>query len=127
MRFRIKRLTRVVEYNWDSESDNDDDDVEFVDINLPCNKLSIQLLVNDSITCTKKRLVITEDKGDEPPKPKINQEKKKPVKRVGKKSAKASAPISGFVGQPPPDIQALLRNTNIVIPALYLFQILPKL
>lgn len=40
--------------------------------------------------------------------------------------SEASASISGLVGDPPPDIQALFMNTNIVIPALHLFQISPK-
>ena len=127
MRPRTKRSTRVVEYNGDSDSDGDDEDAEFVDVDLPCNKLSLQLLANDSITRTKKRRVIeTDDEDNEPLKPKATREKRKPVKRVGKKSTKASVPIAGLVGQAPPDIQALLMNTNIVIPALHLFQISPK-
>ena len=72
MSSRIKQSTRVVEYNEDSESDNDDEDVEFVNVNLPYNKLSLQLLANDSINRTKKRRVITNDENDEPLKPKAN-------------------------------------------------------
>ena len=49
-----------------------------------------------------------------------------PVKWVGKKSSKLSVLISGFVGKPSPNIQALLINTIIVILALYLFPIFPK-
>ena len=49
-----------------------------------------------------------------------------PVKQVRKKSSKASISISGLVGKPSPNIQALYINTNIVILALYLFQISPK-
>lgn len=76
-----KRFTRVIEYNCDSDSDDDDEDVEFVDVNLPCNKLSLQLLTNNCITCTKKRrLIETGDKDDELPKPKVMREKTKPVK-----------------------------------------------
>ena len=80
MRSRIKRSTQVVEYNGDSESDNDDEDVEFVDIYIPCNKLSLELLANDSIICTKKRYAIINDQDDEPPKSTANREKRKPVK-----------------------------------------------
>ena len=80
MRSRIKRSSRVIEYNVDSESDNEDKDVEFVDVDLPCNKLSLQLLANDSITRTKKRRVIPDDEDNEPPKPKANRVKRKPVK-----------------------------------------------
>ena len=97
-------------------------------MNLSYNKLSVQVLANDSNTRSKKRRVIvdTDDEIEEVPKPKTTREKKTPVKRVGKKSTKASVPISGLVGRPPPDIQAILMNTNIVIPALHLFQISPK-
>ena len=56
------------------------------------------MLANDSITHTKKRHVITDNENDKPPKPKTNQEKRKPIKQVGKKNTKASAPISGLVG-----------------------------
>ena len=126
VRSSIKRSTWVVEYNGDSESDNNNEDVEFIDINLPYNKLSLQLLANNSITRTKKKRVIIDDEGDESLKSKTKREKRKPVKQVEKKSTKASAPISDLVDQPPPDIQALLMNTNIVIPAVHLFQISPK-
>ncbi len=126
MRPTLKRSTRMIDYNGDSNFDSDNE-VEFVDIDLPCNKLSVRLLANDSITCTKKRCILeTEDEADEPSKVKATRERRTPVKRLGKKSSKASVPISGFVGKPPPDIQALLMNTNIVIPALHLFQITPK-
>ncbi len=67
-----KRYIRVVEYNRDSDSDNDDKDIEFIDVNLPCNKLSLQRLANDSIIRTKKRRVITDNKDDEPPRPNAN-------------------------------------------------------
>ena len=42
-------------------------------------------------------------------------------------SSKASVLIYGLVGKSSPDIQALFMNTNIVILALYLFQISLKL
>ena len=122
-----KQSPRVVEYNGDSDSD-EEEDVEFVDVDLPCNKLSVQLLANNSTTRSKKRRVVidTDDEAEEVSKVKTTREKKIPVKRVGKKSSKASVPISGLVGKPSPDIQALLMNTNIIIPALHLFQISPK-
>ena len=126
MKFCIKRLTRVIEYNGDSKLDNNDEDVEFVNLNLPYNKLSLKQLANNSIIHIKKRCIIKDDKDDELPKPKANWEKRKPIKQVVKKSSKASAPISGLIGQLPPDIQVLLMNTNIVIPILHLFQISPK-
>ncbi len=98
MRPSTKRSTRVVEYNGNSDSDDDDEDVEFIDIDLSYNKLSVQLLANDSITRTKKRRVITDDEDDEPPRPKANRKKRKPIKRVRKKSTKASIPIFGLIG-----------------------------
>lgn len=101
--------------------------MEFVNVDLPCNKLSLQLLANDFVTCIKKRQIIEMDKEKvEPPKPKAIWEKKKPIKQFGKKSTKASISISDLVGQLPPDIQALFINTNIVILVLYFFQISPK-
>ncbi len=60
----------MVEYNGDSDSDDDNENIEFIDIDLPYNKLSLQLLANDSITHTKKRRVITDDKDNELSKPK---------------------------------------------------------
>ena len=111
-------------HNSNSDSDNN---AEFVDVDLPCNKLSMQLLANNSATRIKKRRVNeTDEEAGEAPKTSVTREKRVPIKRVGKKSSKASVPISGLVGKPPPDIQALLMNTNIVIPALHLFQISPK-
>ena len=87
----------------------------------------MQLLANNSAIRTKKRRVNkTNEEASEAPMTNITQEKKVLIKRIGKKSSKASVPISGFVGRPPPDIQAFLMNTNIVIPALYLFQVSPK-
>lgn len=126
MRPTPKQPTRVIDYNGDSNSDSDNN-VEFVDIDLPCNKLSIQLLANNVVTRTKKRHVLeTEDEADESSKVKATQEKKIPTKRVGKKSSKASNPISGLVGKPPLNIQALFININIFIPALHLFRIFLK-
>lgn len=127
MRSTHKQFTQVVEYNGELDSDDNDEDVEFINVDLPCNKLSIQLLVNDSITRTKRRQTIeTDNENDKRLNPKATWEKRKPVKQVGKKSTKASVPISSLVGQPAPDIQALLINTNIVITVLHFFQILPK-
>ncbi len=70
MRPSTKRSIRVVEYNGDSDLDDDDEDIEFINIDLPCNKLSLQLLANNSITRTKKRHVITDNKDNESPRPK---------------------------------------------------------
>lgn len=117
----------MVEYNGGFDSDGDDKDIKFVDVDLPYNKLNLQLLANQFITRTKKKYVIKiDDKDDKPLKPKATREKKKPVKQVRKKSTKVSILISGLVGQPLSNIQALFINTNIVILALHLFQILQK-
>lgn len=53
------------------------EDVEFVDINLPCNKLRIQLLINDFIVRLKKRRVVfkIEKKVDKSLKIKATQKK----------------------------------------------------
>ena len=68
MRLTPKRSTCAIDSNSNSNSDSDND-VEFADINLSCNKLSVHLLANDSMTLTKKRRVLeTEDEGDEPSK-----------------------------------------------------------
>lgn len=62
----------------------------------------------------------------EPQRSKPIREKKVLVKHIRKKSSKVSTPIAGLVGYPASDIQANLMKTNIIIPALHLFQILPK-
>ncbi len=62
----------MVVYYGHFNLDNDDKDVKFIDINLPYNKLNIQLLANDFITCTKKRRVITDNKDNKSSKPKTN-------------------------------------------------------
>lgn len=41
MRSTSRQSTQMVEYNRDSYSNDNDEDVEFVDIDLPCNKLSL--------------------------------------------------------------------------------------
>ena len=116
----------MIAYNRNSNSDSDNN-LEFVDIDLPCNKQSVRLLANDLITRTKKKRVLeTKNEADEPSKVKTTLEKITPVKRIGKQSSKASVLISGLVGKSPPDNQVLLMNTNIVVPALHLFQISPK-
>ena len=75
----------------------------------------------------KRRIVVnTDDEIEEVFKSNITQEKKTLVKRVGKNSTKASVPISGLIGRISPEIKAIFMITNIVIPALHLFQILPK-
>lgn len=66
----------MVEYNGDSDSD-EEENVEFVDADLPCDKLSVQLLANGFATCIKKRRVLEiEDEADEPPKIKAHSEKR---------------------------------------------------
>ena len=59
-----KQSTCITEYNGNFDF-NSDDNAEFIDIDLLCNKVSIWLLTNDSITCTKKRRILeTEDKAN---------------------------------------------------------------
>ena len=121
MRSTLKQFTCVIDYNGDFDSDSNNN-VEFVNIDLLCNKLSVQLLANNSITHTKKRYVFEmEDKADELLKAKVTQEKKTPVNRVEKQSSKALVPVFDLIGKRPPDIQALFINTSIIISALYLF------
>ena len=62
----------MVKYNRNSVSDNYNEDIDFVNVDLSCNKLSIQLLANNSITCTKKKCVITNNKNDQSFKLKTN-------------------------------------------------------
>lgn len=47
----------VIQYNDNFDSDLKND-VEFANVNLLCNELSLRLLANDSITCTKKNCVV---------------------------------------------------------------------
>lgn len=71
MKPTFKQPTRVIDYNSNLDSDFDND-VKFADINLLCNKLRVQLLANDLITCTKKiRILETEDETNKPLKAKI--------------------------------------------------------
>lgn len=71
------------------------------------------------------------DKTEDEAKTNTTREKKASVKRNGKNSSKVSVLISGLVGRPLPDIQALV-NTNIVrpafamIPVKRLFEMPPK-
>ena len=75
----------MIEYNGISNSDSDNN-TEFIYDNLPCNKLSIWLLANNFIACTKKKRVLeTEDKANELPTVKATWEKKIPIKQIGKK------------------------------------------
>ena len=62
----------MVKYNRNSVSDNYNEDIKFINIDLSYNKLSIQLLANNSITYTKKKRVITNNKNDQSFKPKTN-------------------------------------------------------
>lgn len=41
MRPSTKRFTQVVKYNWDSDSDSNNENIEFVDVDLPYNKLNL--------------------------------------------------------------------------------------
>lgn len=41
--------------NFDSNFNNN---MEFIDVDLPCNKLSVQLLANDSATQIKKKCAV---------------------------------------------------------------------
>ena len=121
MRPTPKRSIRVIHYNGNFNSDSNND-LEFVDVDPPCNKLSVWLLANDSINRMKnKHIVETRDETNKLSKVKAFREKKIPVKQVGTKSSKASVPISGLVGKSFPDIQAIFINTNIVIPVLHFF------
>lgn len=79
--------------------------VKFVDVHLPYNKLSLWLLAKDSITRTKKRLVVeNKNKANKFPKVRATREMRILVKQVDKKSFQASVPISGLAGKPFPDI-----------------------
>lgn len=116
-----------MKYNRNSNSDKEED-VDFVDVDLPCNKPSVQLLVNDSITYSKKKrgVIDVNNELDKLSKAKTAQQKNTLVKHIGKKSSKAFMPISGLIGYSLLNIQAFFMNTNVVIPALDLFQILLK-
>lgn len=94
----------MIDHNGNFYS-NFDNNAEFVDINLSYKNLNIQLLVNNIITCTKKRRILeTEDKADKLLIIKVIQVKKILTKWVGKKSSKASIPIFGLVGKLSSDI-----------------------
>lgn len=70
MQLITKHSIRVVEYNGNFDSDNDDRDIEFVNVNLLCNQLSLQLPANKSINQIQKMQIIeTDNKDDEPHKP----------------------------------------------------------
>lgn len=66
------------------------------------------------------------DKATKAPKTNTTREKKVPVKWVKRKRFKASVLISKLIKYLVSDIQAHLMTINIVILALYLFQISPK-
>lgn len=86
MRPNLKQSTRIINYNSNSNSDSDND-VEFVNIDLRCNKLSILLLTNFSIIYSKKkRIVEIDNKVDEAPKLKAIQNKNILVKRIAMNS-----------------------------------------
>lgn len=69
--------TEVVEYNGYFNLDKDHKNIEFVDINLPCNKQCLQLLANYFITSIiKKRIIEINNKDDKHPKPSYARKKK---------------------------------------------------
>ena len=69
----------MIDYNGNSDSDFDNNK-EFIDIDLLCIKLTIQLLTYDYIACTKKRLVFeTDDETNEHSKVKATLKKKIPI------------------------------------------------
>lgn len=59
-------------------------------------------------------------------KPKTIQKKRNLAKQIEKKGTKTLILIFGLIGHPSSDISVLYINTNIVILALYLWQILLK-
>lgn len=102
--------------------------MEFIDINLPYNKLNIKLLVNRSTAILKKKHLILkiENEANDRLKAKATLEKKISIKWVRKKSLKTLILIFSFIGKSLADNWALLININIVTLTLYLFVILPK-
>ena len=115
---------RVIHYNNNFDLNKK---VEFINIHLLCNKLSLQFLVNDATICPKKcRVNDIEDEAAKASKTNTTKKKKVSIKRIRKKSSKALVPILKLVKHPTPDVPALLIKTNIVILALHLFQILLK-
>lgn len=75
-----KQPTCIIQYNsnFDSVLDNS---IEFIDIDLSRNNLSLWLLANMSIIRTKKRHIVEiEDEANEISKVKATQEKRIPVK-----------------------------------------------
>lgn len=57
MKSTSKQSICVINYNGDFNSDFDNN-MEFIDINLLSNKLSVKLIANDSITHIKKKHVL---------------------------------------------------------------------
>ena len=77
-----------MEYNGNSDFDFDDN-AEFIDVDLPCNKLSIRLLANHSIVCIKKRYIFkTEVKSINPQKSKLLRSRKYLLSKLAKKFQK---------------------------------------
>lgn len=56
MKSTTKQSTQIFKYNRDFHLDDNDQSVEFIDINLACNKLGLELPTNNSITHTKKNM-----------------------------------------------------------------------
>lgn len=97
----LKFSSRVVKYNGDSDSD-EEENVECVDVDLPCDKLSVQLLANGFATRTKKRRVLEiEDEADKPPKIKAHSEERDyPATQDGLRKAMHSDENQDFSGSP---------------------------
>ena len=94
-----KQSICLIKYNSNFKF-NSDDNTEFIDIDLPCNKLNIWLLANDSILCTKKRHVLKiENEANEASKVKAIWEEKISIKQVGKKISKALVLIFDLIGK----------------------------
>ena len=75
----------MIEYNGNSNS-NFDHNVEFIDIDLFCNKLNIQVLPHDFIPCIKKRRKLeTEDEANKLLKVKATWKKKYLLSQLAKK------------------------------------------
>ena len=64
MKSTLKDSIYVIDNNSNSDS-NFNNNIKLININLSCNKLSVQLLVNNSITNSKKRYIFQiEDKAN---------------------------------------------------------------
>ena len=68
----------MIYYNNNSDLNKE---VNFIDVYLPCNKLSLQLIANNAITCSKKRYIDdVKNKATKTPKTNTTKEKMVSVK-----------------------------------------------